>query len=211
MAAHPTIEVREGPNVWRLLRTDRDGASEGQIPQMAAAAVRWFVRGVGPAGAERGPLHELVSTGPNEWRFGWVRPLRVLSVTQSEPSNMPVGTLLADRNRTVPDTIPTVRGQKPWWVVVQFWWRAPNATIEYPALREGIFGRSYELNGADWVLDQAVAPQRSPDPGGQTWDEAQGANASAAVKSAGESLGKVVAGGFGLGILALLYLLSRKV
>lgn len=209
MAARTTIQVREGPNVWRLLRTDRDGASAGQIPQMAAAAVRWFVRGVGTAGAERGPLHELVSTGPNEWRFGWVRPLRVLSVAQSEPS-VPAGEILADRTVSLPGTVATVRGQKPWWVMVQFWWRAPDARIEFPALREGILGRSYELNGADWILDRAIVPAASRDPGGQTWGEAQGAKASEAVKSASSDLGKVVEAGMGVGILALLYLLSRK-
>lgn len=209
MADRATIVVKQGPNVWRLLRTDRDGASAGEIPQMAAAAVRWFVRGVGTAGSERGPLHELVNVGPNEWRFGWVRPLRVLSVAQSEPPT-PVGQFIADRARSVPGTVPTVRGQKPWWVMVQFWWRAPDARIEYPAMREGLFGRSYELNGADWLLDRAVVPPVAPDPGNQTWNEAQGAKAEAAVKAAGETLGRTLNIGLGFGALALLYFLAKK-
>lgn len=185
-------------------------ATEPGIPQMAAAAVRWFVRGVGPQGAERGPLHELVSVGPNEWRFGWVRPLRVLRVSQSEPP-MPHGGILADRHTTVPETIPSVKADKPWWVLVEFWWRAGAVRIQYPGLKEGLFGRSYELNGADWVLDRAVVPSTvQPDPGAETWGQAQGAHAAAAVKSASSALGKVVEGGFGLGILALIYLISKK-
>ena len=209
MAPRVTIPVVQGPQVWRLLRTDRDGASAAEIPQMAAAAVRWFVRGVGTAGSERGPLHELVPTAPNTWRFGWVRPLRVLSVSHGEPRT-PVGTLLASRSTTVPATVPSVRGQNPWWVLVEFWWRAPDARIEYPGLREGILGRAYELDGADWVLDRAIRPKAAVEPGDKTWTDAQGARAAAAAASVGPGLARVIQGGVGLGVLVLLYLLSRK-
>lgn len=208
MAEPPKIPVKQGPNTWLLLRTDRDGASQGEIPQMAAAAVRWFVRGVGTAGSERGPLHELVETGPNEWRFGWVRPLRVLQVTHSEPRT--AGQTVASRTTSVPTTIPTVRGQQPWWVLVQFWWRAPDAWIEYPAMREGIFGRTYELNGADWLLDRAVIPLPAADPGDQTWNEAQGAKATEAIKSAATTLGKTLNVGLGVGALALIYFIAKQ-
>lgn len=213
MVDRTLIQVVQGPNAWRLLRTDRDGASEGEIPQMAAAAVRWAVRGAGQTGAERGPLHELINTGPREWRFGWVRPLRVLSVTH-EPAAMSPGRELADRHRLGSGnlvhrmrTVPTVRGQKPWFIGVEFWWRAPDARIEFPAWREGIFGRSYELNGADWVLDRAVAVQRAPDPGDQTWGEATGKRTAEVSSSIAKT---VLAGGIGLGVLAVLYLLSRR-
>jgi hypothetical protein len=213
MAARASIPIRQGANVWRLLRTDRDGAASHEIPQMAAAVVRWFIRGVGTAGAERGPLHELVSTGPNEWRFGWVRPLRVLSVGRAEPS-LPAGNVVADRVKSVPGLIPTVRGQRPWWVLVQFWWRAPDAFIEYPAMREGLFGRSAEFTGADWLLDRAVIPSvdsfASIDPGDATWNQAQGAKASQAIAEAGTGIARVLTGGFGLGVLVALYLLSRR-
>lgn len=204
--ARTLIQVVQGPNEWRLLRTDRDGASVKEIPDFTAAAVRWFIRGAGTAGSERGPLHELIPTAPNEWRFGWVRPLRVISVAH-EPQAMSPGKVLADRAQSVPETVPTVRGQHPWFIHVQFWWRAPNAKVEFPAMREGILGRSYELNGADWVLDRAVAVQRAPDPGDQTWSQATGK----ATAETAASLGRTVLAGFGgVGILLLLWALSRR-
>jgi hypothetical protein len=202
------IPIRQGYNVWRLLRTDRDAASAGEIPQMAAAVVRYFIRGLEASGQERGPLYELTSTAPNEWRFGWVRPLKVLSVSQS-PQAMPAGIVLADRHKTVKDTIPTVRGQKPWYVLVGFWWRAPDALIDYPGLREGLFGRSYELDGADWTLDSATTTA-GKDPGDQTWTQAQGAAAGKLAREAGAGLGAVLGSVRGIGVLVLLYLISRK-
>ena len=209
VAGRTKIAIRKGRNVWRMLRTDRDGASAAEIPQMAAAAVRYVIRGLDAAGSERGPLHELTSTGPREWRFGWVRPLRVLSV-KHEPQ--PVrGTVLADRQRTVPRTVPSVRGQKPWYILLEFWWRAPDALIDYPGFREGLFGRSYELNGADWVLDYAVHVREGKDPGDKTWSTAQGKAARELAAKAGSALGSTLLGVGGLAALVLLYLISRKV
>jgi hypothetical protein len=208
VAGRTKVRVAQGHNVWRLLRTDRDGASAGEIPQMAAAAVRYVIRGLEPTGAERGPLHELVSTGPREWRFGWVRPLRVINVShEAQPLG---GVTLADRQKSVPDTVPTVRGQKPWYVLLEFWWRAPDALIDYPGFREGLLGRSYELNGADWVLDVATHIKTGKDPGDQTWTSAQGKAAKELAAKAGAGLGSTLLGVGGLAALVLLYLLSRK-
>lgn len=206
--ARTRVPVVQGPQEWRLIRTDRDGASAAELPAFTAAAVRWFIRGAGPAGAERGPLHELIPIAPNEWRFGWVRPLRVISVGH-EPQAMSPGRELADRAKSVPETVPTVRGQHPWFIVLRFWWRAPDTRIEFPAMREGIFGRSYELNGADWVLDRAVQLPPQPDPGDATWTDATG---QAMAKTAAD-LGKTMlaaGGGLALIALAVLWAMNRR-
>jgi hypothetical protein len=202
MADRTLVTVAQGPNEWRLIRTDRDGASEAELADFAAAAVRWFIRGVGPAGSERGPLHELIPTAPHEWRFGWVRPLRVIAVGH-QPQAMSPGRLLADRAQSVPGTVPTVRGQTPWFILLRFWWRAPDAKIEFPAMREGTFGRSYELNGADWVLDRAVQLPPQPDPGDQTWGQETGKNVAETAADLGKT---VLSAGLGLGVVALLVL-----
>jgi hypothetical protein len=208
VADRTKVRIAQGHNLWRLLRTDRDGASAGEIPQMAAAAVRYLIRGLEATGAERGPLHELVATAPREWRFGWVRPLKVVSVShEAQPMG---GTTLADRQKTVPGTIPTVRGQRPWYILVDFWWRAPDALIDYPGFREGLLGRSYELNGADWTLDAATFLTTGKDPGDQTWSTAQGKAARELAAKATEGLGSTLLGVGGMAALVLLYLLSRK-
>jgi len=158
---------------------------------MAAAAVRWFLRETG----EHGTLPELVSTGEKSWRFGAARPVRVMQVSKSEPM-VPSGRVLATREQSVPDTVPSVVGQRPWWVVAEIWWRAPDTTVDYPGLHEGLFGRSYQLNGADWVLDRAVIPAGSTDPGDETWAHAE---TTAAAGAAGKVLATT-----GLGLAAIL-------
>ena len=80
-------------------------------------------------------------------------------------------------------------------------------------MREGLLGRSYHLHAADWLLDRAVIAPPKPDPGDQTWAAAQGSAAKDAAKKAAESvadLGKgIVQTGLGVGVMALLCLLSR--
>lgn len=208
MADTTLIRVVQGANVWRLLRTDRDGASAGEIPRMAAPAVRWFLlRGT----ADMAAKHEIIPTGHNEWRIGPIRPLKVLSVTRDEP-NVPVGETLADRQTSLPRTIPAVSAQRPWWVMVQFWWREPAKMIPFPGLREGFLGKSYQLAGADWLLDRAIAPAASIDPGGQTWGEAMGENVEdAAGRVTNDLFHSLEALGGGLVVALLLMLLgSRK-
>lgn len=197
--ASAVVPIVQGPNVWRLLRTDRDGASATEIPQMAAAAVRWFTRGK----QAQGGLHELVRTGKDQWRFGNVRPLQVLSVGRKEPA-LPPGKALADRAKSVPGTVPSVRAQRAWWVLVRFWWRAPDAKVPFPGLTESLFGRSYKLNGADWVLDRAISPLRVTDPGDRTWGEVMS-------EAAADEAGTVLSTGLGaVGLLALVYLLAKR-
>jgi hypothetical protein len=211
MAGTPRIPVFQGANVWRLLRTDRDGAAAAELPQMAAAAVRYFLLHERGMGAK----HELVATGPNEWRFAECRPLKVLAVSKRpmEPSSEgPKVRLIADRQKLPTKVIPTVQAQTPWYIFVQFFWRAPNMEIEYPAMHEGLLGRSFQLVGADWLLDkawQAKVP-RKDDPGDETWGDAMGDRAAAAAAAATDALGKAVGGLSGIAVLVLLYMLTRK-
>jgi hypothetical protein len=175
---------------------------------MTAAFIRWAIYS-GTLGM--GAKHELISTGPDEWRFGDVRPLKVTAVGREQP-NMPAGRLLGDRMHAGP-TVPSVVGKHPWWVRVELWWRGQPATIDYPGLHEGLFGRRWQLDGADWVLDRAVAlpVEQQTDPGAQTWGEAQGDAAADAILRATGDLGKTLAGwGAGFGVLALLYLLGGR-
>lgn len=194
MAPRTQLQIVQGPQAWRLLRTSRDGASLEDLEQFTAAAVRYFLLS-GAAFQGKGAKHELVQVGPNEWRFGPARPLRILSISQ-EPRELPPGRLLADRQTAIPDLVPTVtapRGAKPWFINVEFWWRAAPTTVDYPGMREELFGRSYTLSGADWTLDRAVAVEEpGPDPGDASWGDAMGERASDAIEAAGKELGETV-------------------
>jgi len=182
--------VMPGPNLWRLIRSDLDGIAADDIPRRAANFVRLSL--------DTGWAHELVSTGDNEWRIGSARPLRVLSVSRQRESIE--GTILADRQTSVPDTIPSVRGREPWFVIVKFWWREPAQEIRFPGLAQGLLGPYYELNGAQWVLDRAVQSHVDERPSDESWSSAMG-----------ETVQNVAVGGLsGLAVIALLYLLSQR-
>lgn len=206
MAGRPKMRVVPGPQQWLLIRTDRDGASRRELPQMAAAAMRHFLFKDSP---EIGLKHELIATAPGEWRVGPARPLRVLAVGK-ESFAMSTGPVLADRQQL--PTTAVVSATQPWFVLVKFWWRAPEKTIEYPALKEGFFGRSWQLVGADWLLDRAVRlPEETENPSDATWGEAMGDRASAAARSATDSLARVVGGASGLLlVVAALWFLSKR-
>lgn len=217
MADRPQLQVVQGPQAWRLIRTSRDGAAEDELPQMAAAAVRYFLL-QGKALAGKGAKHELVAVGDNEWRFAEARPLLVLSVSKA-PVQLPVGDALADRQSSVPGTVPTVNapgGAQPWFINVEFWWRGAPMLIDYPGMSEGFFGRSFELNGADWVLDRAVAVPEQQDPGDETWGDAMGDRAADAAAEAGKEIGEVMksvalpTGAIVVGGLVLYFLMTRR-
>jgi hypothetical protein len=202
----PKLAVPEGCNVWRLLRTDRDGQTEAKIPQNAAAAVRYFL-GLGLSPQEN---QQLVPVAHWTWRFGNVRPLEVLSVGHEEPP-LTSGQILADRQR-VPDTVPTVSGKHPWWVLLRFWWRQPGITIDYPGVRQGLLWPSWTLDGADWLLDRAhyVSPSDVQDPGAATWTDAVTDHAQAEFLAKTGHLGDLLATGSALAVLLALYLLSKR-
>lgn len=203
----PQLAVKPGLNVWRLLRTDRDGAEPKRIPQSAAAAVRYFL---GEALAPESNV--LVPSGKLEWRVGNARPIEVLDVSRKAGQPLPDGELLADRVQTVPIRIPTVNGVKPWWVLVRFWWRGPEKTIDYPGVKQGLVWPRWSLTDADWLLDRAVhvAEPDVPDPGAATWAEAMGDKAQSALLSATDDLGRLISAGSGFAILALLWFLSNR-
>lgn len=201
----PKVRVIQGCNAWRLLRTDADGAPRDRIPQTAAAVIRYWLTGAHEASPE------VIPTGSREWRFGPVRPLQVASVSH-QAQRLPDGEMLADRHM-LSDTVPTVRGKRPWYVLVYFWWRKPDIQVTYPSMRTGWLGPRQQLDAADWVLDRAVAVRtHMHDPGDQSWGAAQGRSAARAARGATEDLTKTVlpAMGSGLIILAILYGLSKR-
>ncbi len=205
-AGRPQVEVRPGLNVWRLLRSDTDDATKTDITHETGSVVRYFL------GLSWSPGHDqsLVPSGhrPEEWRFDDVRPLQLIEINRAAGPAMPAGELLADRTSSVPDTIPSVSGKKPWWVLVRFWWRGPAKTVDYPGFVQGALWQEWGLNSAKWVLDRAVwvpREQAPADPGAETWGLAVAEKASAAVDDFGAELKNWVVLG-----LFLAYALSKN-
>lgn len=223
------MRIVPGLNSWRLMRTSSDGATAEELPQMAVAAMRWFLK---PAQGVTAKV-ELLPTGadpegepgaPEEWRIGLARPIHVLWVSR-ERKALPAGESLGGRDPSQwgAHELPVVATLKanaadPWYVGIEFWWRGAEVLdLPYPALAVSSWGhRSRDMQGADWLLDGAVAPAETPeDPGDETWGDRALSITGKATKRALREAGRVVL--FGGGSLALLaagvgltYLLLRE-
>lgn len=185
MGNDPTMRVVQGVQHWLVVRTDRDGASPSEVADRLGA----FLDFVFDA-----DIQETFQTGEHEWRIGSARPCRILKGPSLEPLVLDAGTTIADSQRL--DVAVTVSAQKPWWLVVEIWWRAPDREIRWPAARQGIFGgRDWTVSGADWALLESRVPVASSDPGAETWGESvstsiqnTAAEAGQMVKAAGTRL-----------------------
>lgn len=175
-----TIPLRQGRNVWRLWRTDRDGASRGGVTETVGPAVAKMLR---PAGPGEGPWEIFRTDGGNgnpTWRVGNARPIELTHLSRYARARAPSmgvprkgGVVLAERHRYPGDTLPTVSGQTPWWVIVDVWWRAPDTTIPWPGFRVTWLGARIDtVIDADWVLERAVfvppSVEKKTDPGDAT-------------------------------------------
>lgn len=172
-----TIPLRQGRNVWRLWRTDRDGASQDQVIETVGAAMVQFLRPTGPSDP-----WDVIRTRekPPTWRIGAARPVELRALEQHErgTTGPSMGTpsesgVLAERMSYPGKVLPTVRGQRPWWVLVDLWWRKPDTTIPWPGFRVGVLGQRWRtVVDADWVLERAEfvpgAAETLPDPGDET-------------------------------------------
>jgi hypothetical protein len=186
-----TIPLRQGRNVWRLWRTDRDGASRSQVVETVGAAMVQFLRPTGMSD----PWDVIrTRTEPPTWRIGAARPVELRALERYESVTTvgpPMGTpreriVLADRMHYPGGVLPTVRGQHPWWVLLDVWWRKPDTTIPWPGFAVGLLGNRYRtVVDADWVLERAefvpAAAETLPDPGDATSAEEHTERAAAAV------------------------------
>lgn len=177
--ANPPVKLRQGENVWLLLATDKFGASADDVITdkvdglaVALDAILSTVKSGQPVAPA--PWQE-IGTGNKTFRIGSARPVEVVSVTKTEPT-LPKGAIVADRNQYPGEGVPTVIGQKPWWVLVRIWWRAPDTELPWPAFTERfpLLPDLEQVNGAEWVLAEAVWPDATTaDPGEQSWGSAQ--------------------------------------
>jgi len=176
--ALPGVRLLEGLNWWQLLCTDKYGLSADDLlsdhVHGLGVALNAIFSQVPGQPWEPSPWQEF-GTGNKTLRIGNVRPLEVVSVSQTQQPR-PKGELLADRNAYPGDGIPTVVGQRPWFVECRLWWRAPDTVVPWPAF-VSLFPALPDLsnvNGSEWVLWAAVKPEaQAADPGDASWGAVQ--------------------------------------
>lgn len=208
----------QGEQVWVMLRTDRDGASEQQVADSIGDLMRWVLREAKSDETGITDLHQVISTGKNEWRVGSARPVQLVSIGRDRPA-YPVGVVLAAREQYPGEGIPTVNGTTPWWVVVRFWWRGSATEVQWPSLiarvgsLTGLNVADYGVDQADWTLDRAIVPALTAiDPGDATWGATQTERVEEAAAEALTAAGTVAKVVTGVVVLAGLgWLISKAV
>jgi hypothetical protein len=209
------MRVVQGENVWQLVRTDRAGNSESEVVDTVGPAMGVMLREAQPS-ALGTSVERAVATAPKEWRIGAARPVQLaglgrLGTTGAQGLAMPAGTVLGTRASFEGPVLPTVAGTNPWFVLVRFWWRAPSTELPYPVIKvDGLGRRTREAVSADWYLDRAVKPaEASPDPGDETWTEAQTERVSdAAAEAVAVAKPWLIVGGVLVGLGAAAYVAS---
>jgi len=214
--AQGKLPVIQGEQYWRLLRTDRDGASRDEIlkmvgPFMAFALSEAIAKASG--GLTAGPEQKVIKTGNLQWRIEQARPIEALDAGH-DLLGLPEGTALGDRKQADPSIIPTVRATKAWYIIVRFWWRGSTTEVSWP--RQQVSSLGIAIPGplgasSDWLLDRAITPaQPDQDPGDATWGEAVEENITTTVKEVAQTVGSWATTGLavvaGLGLLYLLIL-----
>ena len=204
------LPVIQGEQYWRLIRTDRDGASREEILRMVGPFMAFALSEVSTGG----PQEKVIKTGDLEWRIDKARPIQALDASQ-ELLALPEGTTLGDRKSIDPKIIPTVRATKAWYVTVRFWWRGSSTEVTYPRQQVSAVGiaTAGPLGAqSDWLLDRAITPaQPDPDPGDATWGEVIEEQTKETVKQVASAITFGAMGLVGVAAgLGLLYLLISR-
>lgn len=212
------IPVAHGENVWRLLRTDRDQATQKEVLGMVGPAMHHLLHEAGEQFAEIDPWQIVIRTTPDgqemhEWRIGAARPVVAVSAVRAPlgPPMPGAERVLWKRALYTGEGLPTVRVvNQPWWIIVRFWWRQDSSATSMPGYRVNSVGwhehGPEDLKDADWLIDRAIVPLvKDPDPGGQTFGEEMGPRVLDSVKQAAArsvpwALGAVVIGVLGFAL-----------
>jgi len=203
------IPIASGENVWRLLRTDRDNATEAEVLSMTGPAMHHLLHEAGEQFAEIDPWQIVVQTGPDgsempEWRIGAARPIIAEKAQRGAmpPFPMPEAErVLWTRAEYTGPGLPGVKVKtEPWWILVRFWWRQDPAEITVPGYRVNAIGwhesGDDDLQQADWLLDKAIVPAAEHvDPGSQTWGDEMVPRVQESIKTAAKWGGGLVAVG----------------
>lgn len=199
------LTIKRGRNAWLLARTDRDAPTRDDVIQSAGAVLKRFLGNASPLATRS--IFEVVASpkgADDEGRFviGAARPVNV-TAQHGERPELPGET--TDRFEDC-STVRIVAGQVPWWVVVQFDWRAPDARIPWPRRSVNALGIVTDDDTAlDWLLVQAAHEGEAAEPdttlGGEVADEVkEGAKKAAAVL---KPLAWILAGAAGVTLVVI--------
>lgn len=209
------VEILPGRNTWLLARTDRDGAPLDDVLQSAGAVLMRFLGEASPIGT-RSIFETLQSPqspeGAARFIIGAARPVLVHAFqAQNEREalaqlgTLPVGPNARQLARF--EQCPQLRTirveERPWFVRVDFDWRAGRRDIPWPRRAVNMLGFPTDVqHGLDWLLLGALHQSDRPQEPDTTLREEFSEETKKAlqrVKEAGKPLLLALAVGVGLG------------
>lgn len=159
--ANDKVTIKPGRNVWVLARTDRDGASLPDVLQTAGGVLKRFLGQASPVGT-RSIFNQLQSPkdDPHGARFviGAARPVLVdaFQATSPDTANQQQPTLAPEVRSDYFVDCPvfrTIAAERPWFVTVEFDWRAPTTVADWPRRAVNFLGIPVDTDqGLDWLL-----------------------------------------------------------
>lgn len=169
------VEILPGRNTWLLARTDRDGANVEDVLQTAGAALMRFLGDASPAGTRS--IFEVLQSPqspPGGARFiiGAARPVLVHAFQAADErealaqlGTLPIGPNARQLARF--EQCPTIRTIKvedrPWFVRVDFDWRAGRRDIDWPRRAVNLLGfPTNDDHNLDWLLLGALHQSVQP-------------------------------------------------
>ena len=220
--AQDKVTISPGRNVWVLGRTDRDGADLPDVLQTAGGVLKRFLGGASPTGT-RGVFEVLQSPqdDPHGARYviGAARPVLVDAFQADSPdtaiAQQPTlpRSVLRDYFADCP-TFRTIAAARPWFVTVEFDWRAPTVSIDWPRRAVNFLGMPIDpKDGLDWLLLSAghkgQAQESDTSLLGEVSDDTAKVIVAAAEKAAAVAKPVLVALAIIVGGGAVVYLVSQ--
>lgn len=205
MADRPQLVIRPGYQEWLVVRTDRDGASVAEVVESLGSFLQFALSDVRGAQADSS-FWELFEVGERQWRVSGARPVVIID-GPSQQAMVARGDVWQDRQAL--DVLPTLGNSKnPWYVRLGLWWRATEATVDWPSARQGWFGREWSLeNAAFLLLTSSAGIPPAEDPSDATWGEAQQEHAVDLVKKVALPAAWIVGG---LAVVSLAVILGMR-
>lgn len=220
-----TLTVRPGRNVWVMARTDRDAVSHEEAIQTTANAVRRFLLPITPFG-QREAFEHLLQFEPKDPRaearyiIGAARPVEMAAVQGRFGDEIPAMKVppncLDHRRREECDVLFGLRGERPWFILIAFDWRAPTGVIQWPRRAVNLLGFPFDTDTEnDFVLLEACFLGEAQEPDTDVLEQASDATKKALadlaedfgrqLQSMAWTTGAIVLGG------VLLYAVARRV
>lgn len=142
------VQIRPGANRWLVARTDRDGLPRDGVRSTALVVLRRWLQQASPVS-----MRSVYAEHPGYvFAIGAARPLTI-EISQKTFELEPVAGAQHVRDCRI---VRTINAREPWWLLVNFVWRAGPVRALWPRSSVNAIGVEDDNDQAlDWLLVEA--------------------------------------------------------